>query len=63
MTIEAVLNSTVMLGTILICIVIGRLRDTVKTIHKARFEWNYGQDSVVAKPLVMLTPDGNQCPG
>ena len=29
------------LGT-LICIIIGHLRGTVKTFHKARLEWNYG---------------------
>ena len=30
------------LGTTLICIVIGHLRGTVKTSHKALLEWNYG---------------------
>ena len=27
---------------IIICIVIGHLRGTVKTSHKARLQWNYG---------------------
>ena len=27
---------------IIICCIIGHLRDTVKTLHKGRLEWNYG---------------------
>ena len=48
----------------LICCIIGHLRGTVKTSHKALLEWNYGQDSVVAAtPWVMLKLGGIQCPG
>ena len=39
MTTEAVLNSTGILGIILICIVIGRLKGTVKTTHEALLEY------------------------
>ena len=39
MTTEAVLNSTGILGIILIYIVIGRSKGTVKTTHKARLEY------------------------
>ena len=47
----------------LVCDIIGHLRGTVKTSHKALLEWNYGWEIVVAKPWVMLTLGGIQCPG
>ena len=37
---------------------------TVRTFHRARLEWNCGSGGVpVAIPWVMLTLDGDQCPG
>ena len=50
------------LGT-LICSIIGHLRGTVKISRKGLSEWNYGQDSVAAKPWEMLTLGGIQFPG
>ena len=50
------------LGT-LICCIIDHLRGSVKTSHKGRSEWNYGQESVAATPCVMLKLGGIQCPG